>query len=151
MENASKALIMAGGVLIGIMVLTLWVYLFMSFGAQSEEMYDKIEEQQKVEYNAQYTIYDGRDDITIYDIISVANLAYENNKKYENYETYEYEYKISVKLNKTEIANGQMDMNKLLENYANVNGNTGELTNKFKCKITGYNSSGKINGVIFYL
>lgn len=150
MENASKALIMAGGVLIGIMVLTLWVYLFMSFGAQSEEMYGKIEEQQKVEYNAQYTIYDGRDDITIYDIISVANLAYENNKKYENYETYEDEYKISVKLKGIEIANGQMDMSKLLENYANVNGNTGELTNKFKCKITGYNSSGKINGVSFY-
>ena len=74
---------MAAGVLIGVMILTLWVYLFLSFGAQSEDIYNKMEEQQLVEYNAQYTLYSGRNDVTIYDIISVANLAYENNKKYD--------------------------------------------------------------------
>ena len=32
MENASKALIMAGGVLIGVLIISLAVYLFVSFG-----------------------------------------------------------------------------------------------------------------------
>ena len=38
MENASKALIMAGGVLIGVLVISLAVYLFVSFGQTSAEI-----------------------------------------------------------------------------------------------------------------
>ena len=36
MENASKALLMAAGVLIGMMVLSLMVYLFISFGSSTK-------------------------------------------------------------------------------------------------------------------
>lgn len=36
MENASKALIMAGGVLIGILILSLAVYLFIDFGGKHQ-------------------------------------------------------------------------------------------------------------------
>ena len=38
MENASKALIMAGGVLIGVLIISLAVYLFVSFGQTSAEI-----------------------------------------------------------------------------------------------------------------
>ena len=83
MENASKALIMAGGILIGVLILTLGLYLFISFGQQSKEMHDRITDNQLTQYNAQYTVYSTRTNITIYEIISVANLAHNNNDKYK--------------------------------------------------------------------
>ena len=79
MENASKALIMAAGVLIGVLILSLAAFLFLDFGATSESVYSQMENQQLTQYNAQYTVYSGRKDITIYEIISIANLAKENN------------------------------------------------------------------------
>ena len=50
MENASKALIMAAGVLIGILVLSLAVFLFMDFGARSSEIYSQVEHNQLTQY-----------------------------------------------------------------------------------------------------
>ncbi len=83
MENASKALLMAAGVLIGILTLSLAVYLFVSFGTTSAEIYKKNEENQLNEFNTKFTSYVGRNDLTIHDVISVANLATENNIFYE--------------------------------------------------------------------
>ena len=39
MENASKALLMAAGVLIGVLILSLAVYLFANFGTASAEIH----------------------------------------------------------------------------------------------------------------
>ena len=83
MENASKALLMAAGVLIGLLTLSLAVYLFVSFGSTSAEIYKKNEENQLNQFNTQFTSYVGRNDITIHDVISIANLATENNIFYE--------------------------------------------------------------------
>lgn len=83
MENASKALIMAAGVLIGIMILSLAVYLFATFGSTSAELHKQKETDQLNQFNSQFTSYEGKEDITIYDVITVANLATENNKYYE--------------------------------------------------------------------
>ena len=83
MENASKALLMAAGVLIGIMVLSLAVYLFVTFGSTSAQMHQQKEQDQLNQFNSQFTSYEGKEDLTIYDVITVANLATENNKYYE--------------------------------------------------------------------
>ena len=154
MENASKALIMAAGVLIGVMILTLWVYLFLSFGAQSEDIYNKMEEQQLVEYNAQYTLYSGRNDVTIYDIISVANLAYENNKKYLDYTNFDSEYQVMVMFNGRDIASTTLtDRNRLLQNYLEVSGNVDSngVTTKFTGVIgeNDYHENGRIKKISF--
>ena len=77
MENASKALIMAGGVLIGILILSLAVYLFIDFGGKASVIHDRITSNQLTQFNAQFNIYAGRIDVTIYQIITVANLAYQ--------------------------------------------------------------------------
>ena len=39
MENASKALIMAASVLLGVMIISFAVYLFSTFGSYSNEVY----------------------------------------------------------------------------------------------------------------
>jgi len=83
MENASKALFMAAGVLVGILILSLAVYLFTTFGATSAKIHKQNEENQLNQFNAQFTSYEGKGDNTIYDVITVANLATENNRKYE--------------------------------------------------------------------
>ena len=62
MENASKALIMAGGMLIAIMVASLFVYLFTSYGKYADDMYDKINRRQQTEANNEYTKYEGAKD-----------------------------------------------------------------------------------------
>lgn len=82
MENASKALIMAASILIGIIILSLAVYLFVTFGYSSAKMYQEIETARLDEFNTQFTSYENKNDTTIYDIISVVNLAKENNKYY---------------------------------------------------------------------
>ena len=44
MENASKALIMAAEILIGVMIISVGVYLFNMFANYSSERYKKIED-----------------------------------------------------------------------------------------------------------
>lgn len=89
MENASKALIMACGVLIGMLILTLAVYLFSSFGVQSHRIHQRIEDNQVLQYNRQYAIYaekgaDGKPkEVTIHQIITLMHLANANNEKYK--------------------------------------------------------------------
>ncbi len=83
MENASKALLMAAGVLIGILILSLAVYLFATFGSASAELHKENEQNQINQFNSQFTSYVGKDNVTIYDVITAANLATENNINYE--------------------------------------------------------------------
>ncbi len=79
MENASKALIIAGGMLIALMVASLFVYLFTVYGNNAKEMYAKIYENQKTEALNEYTKYEGSNENTIYDVVSVINKAQDNN------------------------------------------------------------------------
>ena len=60
MENASNALIMAAGVLIGILILSLAVYLFIDFGSTASEINSQITEQQISQANSKFTIYEGQ-------------------------------------------------------------------------------------------
>lgn len=81
MENASKALLMAAGVLIGLMIITLGVFLYANFGGTSKQIHDQIETNQINNFNSQFTQYDGKR-VTIYDVVSMANLAKQNNDQY---------------------------------------------------------------------
>lgn len=103
MENASKALIMAGGVLIGILILSLAVYLFIDFGGKASVIHDRITSNQLTQFNAQFNVYVGRKDVTIYQIISLVNLAKENNEEHQNDGVFESDYKIEISLNNSDI------------------------------------------------
>ena len=83
MENASKALLIAAGVLLGLMILSLAVFLFMNFGGTSAQIHDSVEQDQINNFNSQFTQYEGKTDVTIYDAVSLANLATQNNQEYE--------------------------------------------------------------------
>ncbi len=83
MENASKALIMAAGVLIGVILLSLMAYMFLSFAMSSAEMHKDNEQNRLNQFNSQFDSYEGKEGLTIYDVVTVANLATESNIYYE--------------------------------------------------------------------
>lgn len=79
MDNASKALIIAGGMLIAIMIASLFVYLFTTYGTYADNIYDRIYQRQLTEANNEYTQYEGSNENTIYDVVTVINKAKDNN------------------------------------------------------------------------
>lgn len=63
MENASKALIMAAGVLIGILTISLMVYLFNRLGQSNKLIYNQIQEREVQEFNSKL-LQGGGEDLT---------------------------------------------------------------------------------------
>lgn len=146
MENATKALIMAAGVLMGIVILSLAVYEFTSFGISSKEIHKANEETRLNEFNSQFTKYEGKDDVTIYDVITVANLAKENNSYYEfsprslDQNTGKDLY-ISVILDNNSIENQDQSTYKLKIDS--------EYNSKYTCIATISNDTGRVYKVKF--
>lgn len=83
MDNASKALILAGEVLIGILILGLIAVVIATFGKFSSNMNERIGQNKILNFNNHFTVYDGRIDITAQEIASLLNYAKESNDSYE--------------------------------------------------------------------
>lgn len=84
MENASKALIMAGGILIAILIISLGVYLFNSASILSSTYSDKLSQDELNKLNNKFLIY--AKDLTPQQMVTIINLVNENNKKNINVE-----------------------------------------------------------------
>lgn len=85
MENATNALMIAAGVLIGVLIISLGVTLFMTLGGFSADTQKEIDERAIWQFNEEFLKYDGRTDLTIQDVITARNKALEINQSYENY------------------------------------------------------------------
>ena len=91
MENASKALIMGAEILIGVMIISIGVFLFNTFGKYSAETAKKMEDTRIAEFNNQFLKYYGtattnnsKDETikcTIHEIVGLANLARKINEQ----------------------------------------------------------------------
>ena len=75
MENASKALIMAGAVLIAIMIVTIGVYLVGELGKTSESYVQQLDTVELQKYNSNFEVFIDRTDITAQEIVTVAGIA----------------------------------------------------------------------------
>lgn len=77
MENASKALLIAGGMLLMIMILTFSTYMFRKFGSQTAEFYKNMSDTEIYEFNQKFFKYETKNDQTIgtHEVVSVINLA----------------------------------------------------------------------------
>ena len=87
---------MAAGVLIGIMIISIAVYLFTSLGNTSSEIYSKVEQTKIDKFNSQFLKYYRLDTCTAHDIVSIANLAKNSNEYYELEEGSGYNYYVNV-------------------------------------------------------
>lgn len=98
MENASKALIIASSILLGIMIISVAVALFNSFGGSGSQIMSEVEKARIAEFNNQFLKYYGKTSyfneetdqdeiknikVSAHDIVSLVNLAIKNNEEYE--------------------------------------------------------------------
>ncbi len=144
MENASKALLMAAGVLIGILILSLAVFLFTNFGSASAEINKQNEIKRINEFNVQFTVYEGKE-CTIHDIVSVANLAMNNNSNYSLTAQADNNYYISVN-----IKSGQADLQEILKENDKVNELIIDETNKkYRCNVEISENTKRVKTVNF--
>lgn len=95
MENASKALLMAAGVLVGLLIISIAVFLFSDFAATSSRVHDELEQERIRQFNTQFIKYVGKES-TIYDIISVINTAKDSNNYYNLTQADSSNYYITV-------------------------------------------------------
>lgn len=85
MENAAQALIIAGGVLIGIILLSIAAYLGFTMSEYVANTQEQINRNEVNQFNQQFIRYEGLNNLTIQDVITVKNLALEENKKIFGY------------------------------------------------------------------
>lgn len=78
MENASKALLIAGGVLITMIVASFGVYLYGVYHDHSEKMLARMSEKEVSEFNAKFQVFEGKE-LTANEVVSLLNLVLNNN------------------------------------------------------------------------
>ncbi len=160
MENATNAMLIAAGVLIGILILSLAVFLFADFSNSSRQIAETVQANQLIQFNSQFTIYENRDDILIHDIISLHNLAKNNNQKYEGYTNFETEYKITISIQGEKELDKMTseEYNKLISTFSNVHqtgdsgiseDDIGEIKTYFTSSNVEYHSSGRVKSMVF--
>lgn len=81
MENAAKALLIAGAVLIAVLMLSLFAYLIQKTGQSTSSLYSIISPDEISRFNQKFYNYEGRADLKIQDVITIVNLAIDNNKR----------------------------------------------------------------------
>lgn len=155
MENASKALTMAGGILIAILTISLFIYMFTSMSGifQSEDEVKRIQEIE--EYNKQYESYN-RKLLRGTDVISLINKAISSNTKYEGVEEYYVDIEFIMKEEMVYTSDGttsstvkfKVDQTYNITSFNSIKNNK-EAFNDFKrrifdCTKVEYNDLGRI-------
>ncbi len=80
MENASKALLIAGGMLLLILVFSFATLLFRRIGGQTSQFYKDMSDTEIYEFNQQFFNYE-RNNLRIQDVVSIINLAKDTNER----------------------------------------------------------------------
>jgi hypothetical protein len=143
MENASKALIMAGEVLIGVLVLSLLAIAFRAAGSFSKAVDDNIQTKLINEFNVKFENYN-KDNLTAQDVITIANLAKECGAS--GYEVVVLVEGVEAKYQKPYLLDTE-DMYNFIQKYSYDTTNNNTIF--FKCKNMEYNEeNGKINKII---
>jgi hypothetical protein len=81
MENAAKALELAAGVLLGVMLMALISYFFSHVGEWPQQDDEIATQEQLAKFNLEYEVYDKKGMYGV-DVISCLNKAQSNNEKY---------------------------------------------------------------------
>ena len=130
MDNAAKALLIAGGTLIAIVVASIGVYLMRNMAQGSERLYKMMDQTEIAEFNEQFMKYDGREDLTMQEVVTIMNLARENNRRNGILSTSDDNY-ISVE---GSVSLGSLSTN--IKNY--MNGNDRDYENNTKNMLKEY-------------
>ena len=149
MENASKALVIAGEILLAIILLTLFSYLFTLMAENTSRIEEKAKLKRINEFNQEFLNYEGRginkvgedssgnpiyNPLTTQDVATLINLANDNDRKYKFYT------KVEINLSGHDLTNDFEDGNIWL-NYKMSHSEIGE---KYKCTSVEIDESSKL-------
>lgn len=87
MENASYALLIAGGIFFAMLVLCLFVYMFNTIGEMKRAEADVKQIQELAAWNSEWESYN-KEYLYGSDVLTVINKAEHNNKEYDNQKKY---------------------------------------------------------------
>lgn len=170
MENASKAFIMAAGVLIAVMIASFMILVLRKAGSMSAEYETQRGDLELANFNSQFE-YFARENNTYFDIMTVANMAYDVNRNNQ----YDANNKVEIKIVKQKddalysiLSNDKLERNyffpetnivgkehqkymySLVPEYAEFDGQNEKYKLKFNCIKTEYNEiTGKIREMQF--
>lgn len=81
MENASKALLIAGAILLSLMILAVGIILYNNFSDTTKKYSDNLSATELAKFNAKFEVFRGRTDITAQEIASLINIVVEYKNK----------------------------------------------------------------------
>ena len=169
MENATKAFLMAAGVLIGILIMTAFIFVFRKGGQMLETVDNRETSEVIAEYNSKLIIYNRIGDTdndgiidsynTIFDAITAWNLAYDINE--QNLHDEKNCLEIDIEVNGTTYslthvnpydegyANVSTKLTNLIQDYGQVITGSYEYKHKFSGETIIDEKTGKIVKIIF--
>ena len=169
MENASKALTMAGGLLIAMLLVAFMVFMLRKAGMMSAEFDSQMSNNELEKFNSQFEYYNRKDN-NFLDIITVCNLAYDVNKKNGFDSSNAVVIEIGNHVGNTMysiLPDSSLEKNYFLDTsgnpvymyekmtegeYGAMDTNTGKYTTLFECTETSYNDkTGKIKNMKFQI
>lgn len=103
MENTSKALLMAGGVLIGILVIGALVLMVNQLGSYQRQNFSSEAEKQVAQFNQDFTRFTDQN-IKGIDIVTLVNKVIDHNKRSGSVNSLNYDIKITLTINVTGFA-----------------------------------------------
>lgn len=159
MDNAAKALIIAGGILLAILIISLGIYIWQLGGNFINQGERQKEEEQIREFNQEYESYQ-RQALRGTDVISIINKVRNNNIKNAEIDELQITWEVNLKQDLTD-ANNQIILKKG-KHTEETSGSkiTAMLADKetvknfktlyFRCSNLLYNEkTGKVNKIIF--
>ena len=130
MENASKALLIAGGILIALIIITMFIMMFNRLSNIQVEQEEQAKIEQLAAFNAEYEAFNKKVMYGV-DVISLINKVAENNRKYLG----SVDYQISITLNGVEMTSSSSLVGTDQEKYL------------FKCSKITYNDLGRVSKI----
>lgn len=95
MENASKALLIAGGIFLGIITLSILVVLMNNISNIGSSQEEKRKAEELAAWNAEWEAYN-KGFLRGADVLTVVNKAKQNNIEYKNNLEYQVEVKVNI-------------------------------------------------------
>ena len=133
MENATKALLISGGILIAMLVISIGIVLFSNYRDVGSSYQQQLSATQIQKFNANFTKFEGRNDIIIQEIVSLANFVKDYNTDNEGKE-------IEVILQGNDLTAPGVDLIYKLKND----------TGNYNAKIDEYDNDGLVKKITFY-
>ena len=142
MENATKALLIAAGVLIAIIILTMFLSTYNRISGFSQSQEQAKKEEQISDYNAEFEAFNKK---LMYstDVVSLINKVINNNEKYQN--SPKYIVAIYIKIDGSDITISKDTSTEYSDNIRKL-----LLDNKvdhYRCVQITYNSYGRVSSM----